>query len=69
MGHPTRLVQKTGVAACTKETEFIWHIATVRLFIQLADGDTIKAIKRIRGSLATAFELTKVIKCSMFLKS
>ena len=68
MGHPTRLVQKTGVAACTKETESIWHIATVRLFIQLADGDTIKAIKRIRGSLDAVFEMTKVIKCSMFLK-
>ena len=50
MGHPTRLVQKTGVAARTNKTESIWHIATVRLFIQLADGDTIKAIKRIRGS-------------------
>ena len=36
--------------------------------LQLADGDTIKAIKRIRGSLDSAFELTKVIKCSMFLK-
>ena len=37
--------------------------------LQLADGDTIKAIKIIRGSLDAAFELTKVIKCSMFLKS
>ena len=36
--------------------------------LQLADGDTIKAIQRIRGSLDAAFELTKVIKCSMFLK-
>ena len=37
--------------------------------LQLADGDTIKAIKTTRGSLDAAFELTKVIKCSMFLKS
>ena len=37
--------------------------------VQLADGDTIKAIKRIRGSLDAAFELTNVIKCSVFLKS
>ena len=36
--------------------------------LQLADGDTIKAIKRIRGSLDAVFEMTKVIKCSMFLK-
>ena len=36
--------------------------------LQLADGGTIKAIKIIRGSLDAAFELTKVIKCSMFLK-
>ena len=36
---------------------------------QLIDGDTIKAIKIIRGSLDAAFELTKVIKCSVFLKS
>ena len=34
--------------------------------LQLAEGDTIKAIKRIRGSLDAAFELTKVIKCSLF---
>ena len=32
-------------------------------------GDTVKAIKIMRGSLDAAFELTKVIKCSMFLKS
>ena len=37
--------------------------------LQLVDGDTIKAIKIIRGSLDAAFELTKVINCSMFLKS
>ena len=36
--------------------------------LQLVDGDTIKAIKIIRGSLDAAFELTKVIKCSPFLK-
>ena len=32
---------------------------------QLIDGDTIKAIKIIRGSLDAAFELTKVIKYSV----
>ena len=37
--------------------------------LQLADGDTIKAIKVITGSLDAAFELAKVIKYSMFLKS
>ena len=37
--------------------------------LQLADGDTIKEIKMIWGSLDAAFELTKVIKCSVFLKS
>ena len=37
--------------------------------LHLAGGDTIKAIKIIRGSLDTAFELTKVVKCCMFLKS
>ena len=35
--------------------------------LQLVDGDTIKAIKILRGSLDAAFELTKVIKCFMFL--
>ena len=59
---------KTGVAACINEIESIWHIAMVHA-LQLVDGDTIKAIKIIRGSLDAAFELTKVIKCSMFLKS
>ena len=34
--------------------------------LQLADGGTIKAIKIIRGSLDAAFELTKVIKYSVF---
>ena len=36
--------------------------------LQLADGDTIKTMKIIRGSLDAAFELTKVIKCSFFKK-
>ena len=35
---------------------------------QLVDGDTIKAIKIIRGSLDAAFELTKV-NYLMFLKT
>ena len=59
---------KTGVAACINEIESIWHIAMVHA-LQLVDGDTIKAIKIIRGSLDAGFELTKVIKCSMFLNS
>ena len=37
--------------------------------LQLSDDDIIKAIKIIRGSLTTVFELTKIIKCFMFLKS
>ena len=37
--------------------------------LQLIDGDTIKAIKIVRGCLDAVFELTKVIKCSVFLKS
>ena len=37
--------------------------------LQLADDDTIKSIKKVRASLDTAFEWTKVIKRSMFLKS
>ena len=57
---------KTGVAVCINENEFIWHCHGHAL--QLVDGDTIKIIKINRGSLDTAFELTKVIKCSMFSK-
>ena len=37
--------------------------------LQLADGDTIKSIKKVRAFLDATFEWTKVIKCSMFLKS
>ena len=37
--------------------------------LQLADGDTIKAIKKVTASLDAAFEWNKVIKCSVFLKS
>ena len=37
--------------------------------LKLVVGDTIKVIKIMRGSLDAAFELTKVFKCSMFLKS
>ena len=55
---------KTGVAACINQSTYCYGQA-----LQLADGDTIKAMKIIRGSLNAAFELTKVIKCSFFLKS
>ena len=36
--------------------------------LQLADGDTIKAIKIIRAFLDAAFELTKIIKCFVLFK-
>ena len=68
MGHSNMVGAKTGVAACINEIESIWHIATVTLF-SWTDSDAIEATKIIRGSLDAAFELTKVIKCSMFLKS
>ena len=64
MGHSNMVGAKTGVAACINEIESILHIAMVTLF-----SDTIKATEMIRGSLDAAFQLTKVIKCSMFLKS
>ena len=37
--------------------------------LQLVVSDIIKTIKIMRGSLDAAFELTKVIKCSTFLRS
>ena len=57
---------KTGVAVCINEIEAICHCHGHAL--QLVDDDTIKIIKINRGFLDTAFELTKVIKCSMFSK-
>ena len=41
------------------------HIATHGHALQLAVGETIKAIKIIRDTLDTAFELNKLIKYSM----
>ena len=40
----------------------IWHIGQA---LQLAVGETIKAIKIMRDTLDTAFELKKLIKYSM----
>ena len=45
---------------------FFWRVLEVT---PLWHSDTIKATKIIRGSFDTAFELTKVIKCSLFLKT
>ena len=59
---------KIGVAACIKETEFIGHIAIHGHALKLFDNDTLKVIKIIREHLGAGYELTKVIKCSMFLK-
>ena len=57
---------KTGVATCINEIESNWHCHGHAL--QSVDGDTIKAIQIIRGSLDAAFELTNVMKCTMFPK-
>ena len=58
---------KTGVAACINKIVRLTYCGGPAL--QLLDGDTIKPMQIIRGSLDAAFELTKVIKCSIFLKS
>ena len=42
-----------------------WHIATHGHTLQLSVGETIKAIKIIRGTLNAASELNKLIKYSM----
>ena len=42
-----------------------WHIATHDHALQLAVGETIKAIKIVRGTVDAAFELNKLIKYSM----
>ena len=64
MEHSSMVGAKTGVAACINEIESIWHIATVKLTVI-----PLKQQKIVRGSLDAAFELTKVIKYSMFLES
>ena len=43
-------------------------VATV-VHAQLADSEPLKQQKTIRGSLEEVFELTKVLKCYMVLKS
>ena len=43
-----------------------WHIARHDHALQLAVGETIKAIKIIRDTLDAAFELNELIKHSMF---
>ena len=42
-----------------------WHIAAHGHALQLAVGETIKAMKIIRGTLDAVFELNKLIKYSM----
>ena len=42
-----------------------WHIATYGHALQLAVGETIKAIKIITDTLDAAFEFNKLIKYSM----
>ena len=52
---------KTGVATRTNEMESHTHGHA----LQLAVGDTIKAIKIMRSTLDAAFDLNKLIKYSM----
>ena len=42
-----------------------WYLATHGQVLQLAIGETIKAIEIIRGTLDATFELNKLIKYSM----
>ena len=42
-----------------------WHIATHGHALQLDVGESIKAIKIIKGTLDAAFEFNKLIKYSM----
>ena len=44
---------------------YLWHISTHSHALQLAVGETIKAIKILRDTLDAAFELNKLIKYSM----
>ena len=54
---------KTGVAAHINEIELHEHLThCYGQALQLAVSETIKAIKRMRGTLDAAFELNKLIK-------
>ena len=57
---------KTGVATRTNEMESHPHLTHCHGHaLQLAVGDTIKAIKIMRSTLDAAFDLHKLIKYSM----
>ena len=57
---------KTGVATHINEIESHAHLTHCNGHVpQLAFGETIKAIKIMRGTLDATFELNKLIKCSM----
>ena len=61
---------KTGVATHINEIELHAHLTHCHSHaLQLAVGETIKAIKIIRGTLDAAFELNKLIKYSVAYKS
>ena len=57
---------KTGVATRIKEMESYAHLTHCHgRALQLASGDTIKAMKIMRSTLDAAFELNKLIKYFM----
>ena len=57
---------KTGVAILINKMESHTHLThCYGHTLQLAAGDTIKAIKILRSTLDAAFELNKLIKYSM----
>ena len=61
---------KTGVATHINEIESHAHLLHCHGYaLQLAVGETIKAIKIMRDTLDAAFELNKLIKYSMVKKS
>ena len=68
--HPTRFGAKTGTA--TRIKEFVSHVHLTHCqgcALQLTVGDTMKAIKIMRGSLDATSELNKLINFSKILKS
>ena len=66
MGHPTWLVLRLGVLTHINEIESHAHLTHCHGHaLQLAIGETIKAIKIMRGTLDEAFELNKLIKYSV----
>ena len=61
---------KTGVAKHINEIESHAHLThCYGHALHLAVGETIKAIKLMRGTLDAAFKLNKLIKYSMVQKS